>query len=75
MTHVNVGYRISDTAPKSLSVYSATSSAPDMIAGRSCGSVTWSVLLSLPCPRVRADSISAGSRLWNALLRVSSMYG
>ena len=75
MTQVNVGYLISDTAPKSLSVYSATSSEPAAIAGRSCGRVTRSIVLQGPCPRLRADSSVDVSRLLHAPLTVSSRYG
>lgn len=56
MPRVNVSYRISDTAPKSDSTYSATSSPPPAAAGRSCGSVTRRNVRIGPCPSERDTS-------------------
>ena len=54
--HVNVGYRISDTAPKSLRTYRTVSNAPAEMAGRSAGNVTRRKERTAPKPNTRALS-------------------
>ena len=61
ITRVNTSYRNSDGAPKSLSTYRATSSAPAAAAGRTWRTVTAMNVARAEWPRDRETSSSAGS--------------
>ena len=61
MSRVKELKRMIDTAPKSLSVYSATSTPPAPIAGASWGRTTVRNTSRWPRPMTRAASSSDGS--------------
>ena len=66
---------MSETAPKSLSTYSATSSPPAVAAGQTRRSVTPSSTCSRPCPSERATSSSPPSPPRSDAATGSSTYG